>query len=95
MRHWWVLIMAAWSIATIGSAQQLPLEKIKLPQGFAIEVVARVDNARGMTFGDKGTLFVGSTRAGKVYAIRFGNVVAGAGVHRRFRAAASGRGRFP
>ena len=71
MRHGWVLIMAVWSIATIASAQQLPLEKIKLPQGFAIEVVARVDNARGMTFSDKGTLFVGSSRAGNVYAIRF------------------------
>ena len=49
---------------------RLPLENIKLPKGFAIEVVARVENARGMAFGDKGTLFVGSMRAGKVYAIR-------------------------
>jgi len=51
-------------------AQALPLEKIKLPPGFAIELVARVDNARAMTWGAKGTLFVGSTQAGKVYALR-------------------------
>jgi glucose/arabinose dehydrogenase len=66
------LIVVAWSIAAIGCAQSqsLPLEKIRLPKGFSIEVVARVENARGMALGDKGTLFVGSLQAGKVYAIR-------------------------
>src|SRR5205085_12086802 len=48
----------------------LPLETIKLPPGFAIELVARVDNARAMALGANGTLFVGSMRAGKVYAAR-------------------------
>ncbi|HKA46277.1 MAG TPA: sorbosone dehydrogenase family protein [Burkholderiales bacterium] len=52
-------------------AQKLPLEKIKLPPGFAISVFAdNVPNARAMVLGDKGTLFVGSMRAGHVYAIR-------------------------
>jgi glucose/arabinose dehydrogenase len=66
------MFMVMWSIAAIGGthAQTLPMENIKLPPGFAIEVIARVDNARGMTFGDKGTLFVGSMKAGNVYAIR-------------------------
>jgi glucose/arabinose dehydrogenase len=49
---------------------QLPLDRIRLPQGFTIELVARVPGAREMTFGAKGTLFVGSTE-GKVYAVTF------------------------
>ena len=53
------------------AAQKLPLDKIKLPAGFEISVFAdNVPNARAMTLGDKGTLFVGSMRAGKVYAVR-------------------------
>lgn len=39
----------------------LPLEEIRLPGGFSIELVARVPNARAMAFGSEGTLFVGST----------------------------------
>lgn len=54
------------------SAEPTPfsLDKIELPSGFKIEVFAQdVPNARAMVLGDKGTLFVGSRRAGKVYAI--------------------------
>jgi glucose/arabinose dehydrogenase len=47
----------------------LPLDKIKLPQGFAIELVARVPNAREMALASGGTLFVGSMEAGKVHAV--------------------------
>jgi len=47
----------------------LPLETIRLPPGFAIELLARVPNARAMTWGSAGTLFVGSANAGKVYAL--------------------------
>jgi glucose/arabinose dehydrogenase len=47
----------------------LPLEKIKLPPGFVIELVARVPNAREMALAARGTLFVGSMQAGKVYAV--------------------------
>src|SRR4051794_24836799 len=47
----------------------LPLEHIKLPPGFSIQVIARVPAAREMTFGAQGTLFVGS-RSDKVYAVR-------------------------
>ena len=57
------------------AAAELPLQRIKLPTGFAIELWARVDNARQMTLGrhdDRGgTLFVGSMHAGKVHALRF------------------------
>jgi glucose/arabinose dehydrogenase len=56
-------------------AADVPLAQIKLPPGFAIELWARVDNAREMTLGrvgaSGGTLFVGSTQAGKVHAVRF------------------------
>ena len=47
----------------------LPLNTIRLPPGFSIELVARVPSARAMIWGANGTLFVGSTGAGKVYAL--------------------------
>ena len=49
-------------------AADVPLDRINLPPGFKIELVARADSAREMTWGAKGTLFVGSM-AGKVYAV--------------------------
>ena len=49
---------------------KLPIELIKLPSGFSIDVYASgVDNARQMVRGDKGTLFVGSRTVGKVHAV--------------------------
>lgn len=58
------------------AAAELPLDRINLPPGFAIEVWARVDNARQMTLGRHdnrgGTLFVGSMQAGKVHAVSYG-----------------------
>ena len=57
--------------ASTAAAAQLPIDKIKLPPGFQISIFAdNVPNARAMALGDKGTLFVGSMRAGKVYALR-------------------------
>jgi len=47
----------------------LPVDQIRLPPGFTISVVARVPNARAMTMGPGGTLFVGSASAGNVYAV--------------------------
>ncbi len=47
------------------------LEHIKLPEGFSISVFAQdVENARAMCWGEKGTLFVGSRKAGIVHALR-------------------------
>ena len=51
------------------ASPDLPLERIRLPPGFVIETIARVPNARGMAWGERGTLFVGSATAGKVYAL--------------------------
>ena len=49
---------------------EIPVNKIKVPQGFKVELWAHgINNARAMTWGDKGTLFVSSRVAGQVYAI--------------------------
>jgi glucose/arabinose dehydrogenase len=46
------------------------LELIKLPPGFSISVYAQgVENSRQLVIGDKGTVFAGSTKAGKVHAV--------------------------
>jgi glucose/arabinose dehydrogenase len=51
------------------AAEALPLDELHLPPGFHIAEFARVPNAREMTLGTLGTLFVGSMDAGKVYAL--------------------------
>lgn len=51
------------------TAQALPLERIALPPGFAIELLARVPNARQMALSPRNILYVGSMRAGKVHAL--------------------------
>lgn len=44
--------------------------KITLPEGFKIEYFAQnIEGARSMTYADNGVLYVGSRRAGKVYAL--------------------------
>jgi len=52
------------------AAGEIPLDKIKVPQGFKVELWASgINNARVMTWGDKGTLFVSSRVAGNLYAV--------------------------
>lgn len=48
----------------------LPLDKIKLPAGFKIEVFAEVENARSMAMSPSGVLYVGNRNGDKVYAVR-------------------------
>ncbi|MDM9631720.1 PQQ-dependent sugar dehydrogenase [Robiginitalea aurantiaca] len=49
----------------------LPLERLNLPDGFTIETFAEgIEDARSMAIGDKGTLFVGTRKANKLYAIQ-------------------------
>jgi len=57
------------ALSTVAAQPVLPVETIKLPPGFSISVIARVPNARAMTWGERGTLFVGSAAAGTVYAV--------------------------
>ena len=57
-------------ITTTATAKPLPLEKIQLPPGFHIELFAdNIPGARQMTLGTNNTLFVGTRREGKVYAL--------------------------
>ena len=52
------------------AADKLPVDKLKAPKGFKIEVYASgMANARSLALGDKGTVFVGSRLLDKVYAI--------------------------
>jgi len=58
------------SDAQHGSSSKLPLNLLKLPQGFRIEVFSdAVPNARSLARGADGTIFVG-TRHESVYAVR-------------------------
>lgn len=58
------------SCSPVGSQEKLPLNEIRLPPGFAIEVWAdNVPNARQMALSPNGILYVGSRGAGKVYAV--------------------------
>jgi len=51
-------------------AEQIPVDKIKVPPGFKVELwAAGLPNARAMTRGSKGTLFVSSRVVGNVYAV--------------------------
>lgn len=46
------------------------MDKVKLPPGFQISLWAEgIPNARSITVGDKGTVFVGSRLVGNVYAV--------------------------
>jgi glucose/arabinose dehydrogenase len=48
----------------------LHLDEISLPSGFVISVYAQnLANARSMTRGENGTIFVGTRKAGKVYGV--------------------------
>ncbi len=49
----------------------LPLDRLNLPEGFEISIFAKdLDEARSMTMGDDGTIFVGTRTANKLYAIQ-------------------------
>jgi len=56
--------------AVTDASADLPLSKIKLPDGFSISVFAEVDNAREMTMSPSGTIYVGSLQKGNIYAIK-------------------------
>jgi glucose/arabinose dehydrogenase len=63
------------SPATGSTAERRPGD-IRLPPGFRIAAYADVPNARSMTLGERGTLFVG-TRRGEVYAVLPGDTPEG------------------
>jgi len=51
-------------------SQSLPLNTIKLPAGFKIEVFAEVQDARSMAMSPSGILYVGNKDKDKVYAVK-------------------------
>ena len=51
-------------------AKTLPLDKIKLPAGFTIDVFAEVENARSMALSPSGVIYVGNKDKDKVYAVK-------------------------
>ncbi len=55
--------------STILSTEGLQLETIQLPQGFRIDVFARVNNARSMALSPSGIVYIGNRAANKVYAV--------------------------
>ncbi|HEY7944407.1 MAG TPA: PQQ-dependent sugar dehydrogenase [Casimicrobiaceae bacterium] len=67
-----IFALVAWTLmAPLALAQRdLPLDRLHVPPGFVIDVVARVDGARAMAWGKEGTLFVGSNGS-SVYAVRW------------------------
>lgn len=72
---WLVLLLAAFGSDATAAVK---LDQLRLPPGFRIELVTdAVPNARQMALGrwadGKGTVYVGSMRAGKVYAVDVGS----------------------
>lgn len=51
-------------------AESLPLETIKLPAGFKIEVFAEVPDARSLAISPSGVVYVGNKDKDKVYAVK-------------------------
>ena len=53
-----------------GKIAHIPLDQVKLPPGFNIGIYATgIPNARSMVLSPAGTLFIGTRKTGKVYAI--------------------------
>lgn len=71
LRIKFISIISFWTFLFIPSAQaQLPLELIKLPAGFQIDIYADgVPNARSMTISPSGIIYVGTRTEGNVYAV--------------------------
>jgi glucose/arabinose dehydrogenase len=55
---------------TVTPPEKIPLDKIKVPAGFKVELWAHgLPGARTLRRGDKGTVFVGTRVIGRVYAV--------------------------
>ena len=63
------LLLGVGLFVPAGAKEDDRLATIHLPEGFVIEPFAEVPNARQMAWGEKGTLFVGTRREGRVFAV--------------------------
>lgn len=66
------IVLAVMFFAPPFSAQELDLNRLRVPAGFHVELFAKVPKARLMTFSPGGALLVTSTSDGNVYAIANG-----------------------
>jgi glucose/arabinose dehydrogenase len=73
MRTFLLRLSLLWVFAGTVAAADLPLDRVQLPTGFHIELIARVPDAREMALGSGDVLYVGSMEAGKVYAVDLDN----------------------
>jgi glucose/arabinose dehydrogenase len=65
-----ILLPNATTRYAAGKSADIPLELVKLPPGFKIDIyVDDIPNARSMALSPQGTLFVGTRKTGKVYAV--------------------------
>lgn len=65
-----LLLVLAGAATLLPPKADIDLDKIELPEGFSISIYAdSVPNARQIALTPSGTLFVGSQRPGKVYAV--------------------------
>ena len=71
MKNWGILcfILLMMGKENAIAEENLPLDRIRLPAGFRIELFARVENARSMAIDKNGTIYVGTREAGKVFAV--------------------------
>lgn len=60
------------TLLTSKAGAKLPVEKLKLPPGFAISVWAQVPGARSLAQAPDGRVFVGSRSGDKVYVVKDG-----------------------
>ncbi|KJJ98376.1 sorbosone dehydrogenase [Pseudomonas sp. 21] len=68
-RHF--LLCSLLSLTAAPAMAAADLSQIRLPEGFQISLLTdQVPGARAMAWGEKGTLFVGSRSADKVYAVK-------------------------
>lgn len=64
------LVLGRGAIATPGAGDAPPVQRLRVPAGMRVDVYAHpVENARSLALGPEGVVFVGSRRAGKVYAL--------------------------
>lgn len=63
-------LLAAWLLGALPASAAPPIERLRLPPGFGVELYAPVPGARSLALGAQGTVFVGTMEAGRVYALR-------------------------
>lgn len=63
--------LALWAaLPACPSSAQIRLDQVRLPPGFRVSIYAEgVPGARSLALGQKGTLFVGTRREGRLYAV--------------------------